>query len=65
MAKNRRFRTSRGHPWFAEALRPLFGNLACMRIADALASLRPFFSFEFFPPKDEIGRASCRERVSV
>ena len=24
-----------------------------MRISEALASIRPFFSFEFFPPKDE------------
>lgn len=26
-----------------------------MRISDALATTRPFFSFEFFPPKDETG----------
>lgn len=26
-----------------------------MRITEALATLRPFFSFEFFPPKDEAG----------
>ncbi len=26
-----------------------------MRISDALATVRPFFSFEFFPPKDEAG----------
>ena len=26
-----------------------------MRIGDALATTRPFFSFEFFPPKDEVG----------
>jgi methylenetetrahydrofolate reductase (NADPH) len=26
-----------------------------MRISDALASQRPFFSFEFFPPKDDEG----------
>jgi methylenetetrahydrofolate reductase (NADPH) len=26
-----------------------------MRISDKLASVRPFFSFEFFPPKDEAG----------
>jgi methylenetetrahydrofolate reductase (NADPH) len=26
-----------------------------MRISDALASMRPFFSFEFFPPKDDAG----------
>ncbi len=28
-----------------------------MRITDALATARPFFSFEFFPPKDEDGSA--------
>lgn len=26
-----------------------------MRISDALATYRPFFSFEFFPPKDDAG----------
>lgn len=26
-----------------------------MRISDALATTRPFFSFEFFPPKDDAG----------
>ncbi|HEY5426553.1 MAG TPA: methylenetetrahydrofolate reductase [NAD(P)H] [Candidatus Tumulicola sp.] len=26
-----------------------------MRISDAIATLRPFFSFEFFPPKDDDG----------
>lgn len=26
-----------------------------VRISDALATLRPFFSFEFFPPKDDAG----------
>ena len=26
-----------------------------MRISDALATQRPFFSFEFFPPKDDAG----------
>lgn len=26
-----------------------------MRISDALATVRPFFSFEFFPPKDDTG----------
>lgn len=26
-----------------------------MRISDALAGLRPFFSFEFFPPRDDAG----------
>jgi methylenetetrahydrofolate reductase (NADPH) len=26
-----------------------------MRISDALATMRPFFSFEFFPPKDDDG----------
>jgi methylenetetrahydrofolate reductase (NADPH) len=29
--------------------------LSVMRIGDALATLRPFFSFEFFPPKDDDG----------
>lgn len=28
-----------------------------MRISDALRTMRPFFSFEFFPPKDEAGYA--------
>lgn len=28
-----------------------------MRISEALASVRPFFSFEFFPPKDEAASA--------
>lgn len=27
----------------------------CMRISDALSTQRPFFSFEFFPPKDDAG----------
>ncbi|HYL26328.1 MAG TPA: methylenetetrahydrofolate reductase, partial [Candidatus Nitrosotalea sp.] len=26
-----------------------------MRISDALATHRPFFSFEFFPPRDDEG----------
>lgn len=26
-----------------------------MRISDAIATVRPFFSFEFFPPKDDAG----------
>src|ERR1700761_9278717 len=26
-----------------------------MRILDAIATMRPFFSFEFFPPKDDAG----------
>ena len=26
-----------------------------MRISDALATQRPFFSFEFFPPRDDAG----------
>ena len=33
-----------------------------MRISDALATQRPFFSFEFFPPKDDAGRASSSKR---
>ena len=65
MAKNRCFRTSRGRPSFAEALRPLFGNLARKRIADALASLRPFFSFEFFPPKDDDGSHRLFETIAA
>jgi methylenetetrahydrofolate reductase (NADPH) len=34
-----------------------------MRIDRALATLRPFFSFEFFPPKDEAGEAALFETV--
>ena len=30
-----------------------------MRISDALAGQRPFFSFEFFPPKDDEGLATA------
>ncbi len=29
-----------------------------MRISEALATARPFFSFEFFPPKDDAGSAA-------
>jgi len=36
-----------------------------MRISDALASMRPFFSFEFFPPKDEEGSRQLLETISA
>jgi methylenetetrahydrofolate reductase (NADPH) len=36
-----------------------------MRIADALATTRPFFSFEFFPPKDDAGTAQLFEAISA
>lgn len=36
-----------------------------MRITDALASLRPFFSFEFFPPKDEDGSRQLFETIAA
>ncbi|HEY1428075.1 MAG TPA: methylenetetrahydrofolate reductase [NAD(P)H] [Candidatus Tumulicola sp.] len=36
-----------------------------MRIADALASFRPFFSFEFFPPKDDEGSRRLFETISA
>ncbi|HXM06849.1 MAG TPA: methylenetetrahydrofolate reductase, partial [Candidatus Acidoferrum sp.] len=36
-----------------------------MRIADALASLRPFFSFEFFPPKDDEGSRRLFEAIAA
>ena len=39
-----------------EALRPAFDKRSTiLRISEALATLRPFFSFEFFPPKDDEG----------
>ena len=34
-----------------------------MRISDALATMRPFFSFEFFPPKDEEGSRQLFETI--
>src|SRR5579864_3214335 len=36
-----------------------------MRITDALASMRPFFSFEFFPPKDEDGSRQLFETIAA
>ena len=36
-----------------------------MRIADALATTRPFFSFEFFPPKDDDGVAQLFATVQT
>ncbi|HKE36302.1 MAG TPA: methylenetetrahydrofolate reductase [NAD(P)H] [Candidatus Baltobacteraceae bacterium] len=36
-----------------------------MRISDALASMRPFFSFEFFPPKDEEGWRQLLETITA
>jgi methylenetetrahydrofolate reductase (NADPH) len=36
-----------------------------MRIDDALATARPFFSFEFFPPKDEDGSRRLFETIAA
>lgn len=36
-----------------------------MRISDALATTRPFFSFEFFPPKDDAGHAQLLRTIEV
>jgi len=36
-----------------------------MRIPDALASVRPFFSFEFFPPKNEAGEAQLLATIDA
>ena len=36
-----------------------------MRISDALATLRPFFSFEFFPPKDDAGSKQLLETIEA
>lgn len=36
-----------------------------MRIVDAIASLRPFFSFEFFPPKDDEGSKRLFETIAA
>ncbi len=36
-----------------------------MRISDALASIRPFFSFEFFPPKSDDGSVQLLQTVSA
>jgi methylenetetrahydrofolate reductase (NADPH) len=42
-------------PCSAEALRAASDKQDGVRISDALATQRPFFSFEFFPPKDDEG----------
>ncbi len=39
--------------------------VARMRIDDAIATLRPFFSFEFFPPKDDDGSRRLFETVAA
>jgi methylenetetrahydrofolate reductase (NADPH) len=36
-----------------------------MRIDDALATTRPFFSFEFFPPKDDEGSRQLFDTISA
>ncbi|MBV9719606.1 MAG: methylenetetrahydrofolate reductase [NAD(P)H] [Candidatus Eremiobacteraeota bacterium] len=36
-----------------------------MRISDALATQRPFFSFEFFPPKDDEGSRQLFETIAA
>jgi len=36
-----------------------------MRISDALATVRPFFSFEFFPPKDDAGSAQLFKTIEA
>ena len=36
-----------------------------MRITNALASVRPFFSFEFFPPKDEDGSRQLFDTIAA
>src|SRR6185437_3877657 len=36
-----------------------------MRIVDAIATLRPFFSFEFFPPKDDDGSRRLFETIAA
>jgi methylenetetrahydrofolate reductase (NADPH) len=36
-----------------------------MRISEAIASLRPFFSFEFFPPKDDAGSKQLFETIEA
>jgi methylenetetrahydrofolate reductase (NADPH) len=36
-----------------------------MRISQALASIRPFFSFEFFPPKDDAGSRQLFETIQT
>jgi methylenetetrahydrofolate reductase (NADPH) len=44
---------------------PTRNTLACMRIDEILASSRPVFSVEFFPPKTEEGRETLFETVDV
>lgn len=36
-----------------------------MRISDAIATLRPFFSFEFFPPKDDEGSRRLFDTIAA
>jgi methylenetetrahydrofolate reductase (NADPH) len=36
-----------------------------MRISDALATQRPFFSFEFFPPRDDEGSRALFETIAA
>lgn len=36
-----------------------------MRISDALATMRPFFSFEFFPPKDDAGARALLSTIET
>jgi methylenetetrahydrofolate reductase (NADH) len=36
-----------------------------MRISDALATTRPFFSFEFFPPKNDAGHEQLLRTIDV
>ncbi len=36
-----------------------------MRITEALATQRPFFSFEFFPPKDDVGSRRLFETIAA
>jgi methylenetetrahydrofolate reductase (NADPH) len=44
---------------------PRVNTLAGMRIDEILASTRPVFSVEFFPPKTEEGRETLFETVEV
>src|SRR5579863_3041879 len=36
-----------------------------MRINDALANQRPFFSFEFFPPRDDAGSRQLLDTIEA
>jgi len=53
--------------WYAEASPRVFVKQYqnVMRISDALASVRPFFSFEFFPPKDDDGSRRLFETIAA